>query len=75
MIGAILAGGYGKRLKPITDEIPKALVQIRENYTIMDRQIFDFANIGIKDLYVLSGYRGEKIEEMYGSEHMGIRFH
>ncbi len=75
MIGAILAGGYGKRLKPITDEIPKALVQIRENYTIMDRQVFDFANIGIRDLYVLSGYRGEKIEEMYGSEHMGIRFH
>ncbi len=75
MIGAILAGGYGKRLKPITDEIPKALVQIRENYTIMDRQIFDFANIGIRDLYILSGYRGEKIEERYGPEHMGIKFH
>ena len=28
----------------------------------MDRQIFDFANTGIRDLYVLSGYRGEKIE-------------
>ena len=75
MIGAILAGGYGKRLKPITDEIPKALVQIRENYTIMDRQIFDFANMGVKDIYILSGYLGEKIEERYGNEHSGMRFH
>ncbi len=75
MIGAILAGGYGKRLKPITDEIPKALVQIRENYTIMDRQIFDFANMGIRDIYVLSGYLGEKIEERYGEKHSGMHFH
>lgn len=75
MIGAILAGGYGKRLKPITDEVPKALVQIRENYTIMDRQIFDFKNMGVKEVYILSGYLGEKIEERYGDTHDGIEFH
>ncbi len=75
MIGAILAGGYGKRLKPITDEVPKALVQIRENYTIMDRQIFDFINMGVKEIYILSGYLGEKIEERYGQNHQGIQFH
>lgn len=74
MIGAILAGGYGKRLKPITDEVPKALVQIRENYTIMDRQIFDFKNMGVKEIYILSGYLGEKIEERYGSSHEGMKF-
>lgn len=75
MIGAILAGGYGKRLKPITDEVPKALVQIRENYTIMDRQIFDFQNMGVKEIYILSGYLGNKIEERYGEEKYGIKFH
>lgn len=75
MIGAILAGGYGKRLKPITDEVPKALVQIRENYTIMDRQIFDFKNMGVGEVYILSGYLGDKIEERYGDSHEGMTFH
>ena len=55
MIGVILAGGYGKRLKPITDEIPKTLINIKEKYTIMDRQIYDFKNIGVEEIYILSG--------------------
>ncbi len=65
MIGAILAGGYGKRLKPLTDHIPKTLVELKANYTIMDRQLFDFKNIGITEVYILSGYLSEKIEERY----------
>lgn len=75
MIGAILAGGYGKRLKPITDAIPKPLIQIKDDYTIMDRQLFDFKNMGVKDVYILSGYLGDKIEERYGEESGGLRFH
>ncbi|GGM66688.1 glucose-1-phosphate adenylyltransferase [Thermogymnomonas acidicola] len=73
MIGAILAGGYGKRLKPLTDEIPKALVPIKEGYTIMDRQLFDFRVMGIEEVYILSGYLGQKIEERYGDEYMGLK--
>lgn len=75
MIGAILAGGYGKRLKPITDEIPKALISIKDGQTIMDRQIYDFRNMGIRDVYILSGYLGEKIEERYGKSKDGMNFH
>lgn len=75
MIGAILSGGYGKRLKPITDAIPKSLIEIKDNYTIMDRQLFDFKNMGISDVYILSGYLGDKIEERYGDEKDGLRFH
>ena len=63
MIGAILAGGYGKRLKPITNDIPKSMISIKENFTILDRQISDFRSIGITELYILSGHLGEKIEE------------
>ena len=75
MIGVILAGGYGKRLKPITDEIPKTLINIKENYTIMDRQIYDFKNIGVEEIYILSGYLGHKIEERYGETDGEVKFH
>lgn len=75
MIGAILAGGYGKRLKPITDAVPKPLIRIKDDYTIMDRQLFDFRNMGVRDVYILSGYLGDKIEERYGKESKGLRFH
>lgn len=73
MIGAILAGGYGKRLRPITDSIPKPLIEIRENYTILDRQLLQFKQAGIKKVYLLVGYLHEKIEERYGNKWNDIK--
>ncbi|AAT42809.1 nucleotidyltransferase family protein [Picrophilus oshimae] len=75
MIGAILAGGYGKRLKPLTDKLPKSLVEIKPGYTIMDRQLFDFKVMGISDIYILSGHLGEKIEERYGNHYNGLNLY
>lgn len=34
-IGMVLCGGYGKRLRPITEKMPKPLVEIRKDYTIL----------------------------------------
>ena len=73
MIGAILAGGFGKRLRPLTDKIPKALIEISKNYTIMDRQLLDFQRAGINVVYVLTSYLGSVIEERYGKEWNGIK--
>jgi NDP-sugar pyrophosphorylase family protein len=73
MIGAILAGGFGKRLRPLTDKIPKALIEIGKNYTIMDRQLLDFRRSGIKEIYVLTSYLGNVIEERYGKTWNGLK--
>ena len=67
VVGVILAGGYGKRLKPITDYVPKPLVEIKNGYTILDKQLLDLKYAGIKDVYLLVGYRWEKIKERYGN--------
>jgi len=66
MIGAILCGGYGKRLKPLTDQVPKPLLEIKDDYTILDKQILQFKYAGIKKVVLLCGHLHEKIKERFG---------
>jgi NDP-sugar pyrophosphorylase family protein len=73
--GMILCGGFGKRLRPITEKIPKPLVEIKEDYTILDKQLFDFKNAGVEDVYLLTGFLNEKIKKRYGTEYKGINIH
>ncbi len=72
MLGMVLCGGQGKRLRPLTNGIPKTLVEIKEGYTILDKQLIDLRNAGIDKAILLTGYLGEKIEERYGSNWKGI---
>ncbi|MBZ9570693.1 cupin domain-containing protein [Methanobrevibacter sp. TMH8] len=74
-VGMILCGGFGKRLRPVTEKIPKPLVEIKDDYTILDKQLFDFKNADIKDVYLLTGFLNEKIKERYGNEYKGINIH
>ena len=71
----ILCGGFGKRLRPVTEKIPKPLIEIKEDYTILDKQLFDFKNAGINEVYLLAGFLHEKIEDRYGEEYKGIKIH
>lgn len=72
MIGMILCGGYGKRLKPYTEDIPKPLIDITDNYTILDRQLYDMANSDIEKVILLTGYLSEKIEHRYRRSFRGM---
>ncbi len=68
----ILCGGYGKRLKPYTQDIPKPLIEIKDDYTILDRQLYDMANSGIERVILLTGYLSDKIEERYENSFRGM---
>jgi NDP-sugar pyrophosphorylase family protein len=74
-IGLILCGGFGKRLRPLTEKIPKPLVEIKENYTILDKQLNDFKNANVNDVYLLAGFLNEKIKERFGDEFKRIKLH
>ena len=74
-VGMILCGGFGKRLKPVTESIPKSLIEIKEDYTILDKQLLDFKNSGVDEVYLLAGFLHEKIEERYGDEYNGVKIH
>ena len=58
----ILAAGQGKRLLPLTTEVPKALLDIH-GQSLIARQIDAFAAAGCKDFVVVTGYGASHMEE------------
>ncbi|MCE4601457.1 MAG: nucleotidyltransferase family protein [Desulfurococcales archaeon] len=66
VIAMILAGGYGKRLRPLTLEIPKPLVKVGDK-AVIEYQIEWLKYYGIDEIVVLAGYLKEKIIEHLGS--------
>ncbi|MEM2930158.1 MAG: nucleotidyltransferase family protein [Thermoproteota archaeon] len=75
IVGGVLCGGLGKRLKPLTDNIPKALLEIGENLTILDRLVMQMKHAKISDIYLLAGYHYEKLVERYGESWSNIGIH
>ena len=62
---AILAGGLATRLRPITEKIPKLLVEVAGE-PFFSHQIRLLKNAGLTRLVLCVGYLGEKIVESYG---------
>lgn len=71
-VGMILCGGYGKRLFPLTQTLPKVLLELKKGYTILDHQLSLYRRAGIKRVYLLAGYRAEEIEKRYGKRWGGM---
>jgi len=61
MKAMILSGGRGKRLRPVTDTIPKPLIRIN-NKPLIEWKINYLKKFGIRDIIICSGYKGKKIE-------------
>lgn len=70
MKAAIIAGGLAKRLRPLTEEIPKSLVEVAGK-PIIEWQLEWLKANNITTVIVLAGYRYEKLIEFLGS---GRRF-
>lgn len=67
---AILAGGLAKRLRPITETIPKALVEVAGR-PFIEWQLDYLYRQDIKHVVLCLGYLGEQIEALIGD---GTRF-
>ncbi|MGC9149184.1 MAG: nucleotidyltransferase family protein [Sulfolobales archaeon] len=66
MKAVILAGGLGKRLRPLTEDKPKPLIEINGKPIIL-WQINWLKKYGVKEYVLLVGYRKERIIESIGS--------
>lgn len=61
----IMAGGFGTRLKPLTDECPKPLLKVGGK-PILESIIERFIEFGFHNFYISTHYLPEKIREYFG---------
>ncbi|GAA5129852.1 nucleotidyltransferase family protein [Haloechinothrix salitolerans] len=61
----IIAGGFGKRLAPVTNTIPKPMVRVAGR-PILEHLILHLASSGIRRILVSVNYLGHMIQEYFG---------
>jgi len=63
---AILAGGLATRLRPLTEDIPKSLIEVAGEPFIC-HQLEYLRNQGVKSVVLCIGFLGEMIQEVVGN--------
>ncbi len=73
MKAIILAGGVGKRMKPLTDSVPKPMVQVAGK-PILQWQIEWLKGCGVSEFVLCIGYLKERVQEFFGDGgSLGVR--
>jgi choline kinase len=63
LIGMVLAAGAGRRLRPETDGLPKALLPVDGTVTILDIALRNLAAVGLRDVTVVVGYAAGAVRD------------
>lgn len=71
----ILAAGRGKRLRPLTDAVPKPLLRVRAR-TLISFQLEQLAKAGFSEVVMNVWYLKDQIQQYLGSgEKYGLQIH
>jgi len=71
MKAIILAAGQGSRLRPLTDQIPKCLINVTGK-PILQHQLESLDHIGIQTCVIVVGYKSEQVQRYFGDHFRGI---
>jgi choline kinase len=74
MKAVILAAGVGSRIRPLTDNTPKSLLNVG-GHTILEMMISHIRDCGITDIVFVLGYLQEQIREYVTSQFPEINAH
>jgi choline kinase len=67
VIGMVLAAGAGRRLAPYTDTLPKTLVPVDGDRTILDIALGNLKAAGLDDVAIVTGYAAGAVQERKGA--------
>ena len=73
MIGVILAAGMAKRLRPLTDTMPKCLLKVGGR-TLLERTVEAMRQAGITEFVVVTGYRADMIRDFLNAYDESLSF-
>ena len=62
----LMAGGFGARLKPLTDSCPKPLLKVGDR-PILETVLLSFVKSGFQNFYISTHYLPEMIREYFGN--------
>ena len=71
MQAVVLAAGEGTRLRPLTEDVPKGMVEV-DGAPILTHCFDSLVELGASELIVVVGYMKEKIIQHYGDEYDGV---
>ena len=69
----ILCAGFGKRVKPLTDKIPKPLLNIK-NQTLLDRCLNLVEDLGIEKVYLNVFHLKEEIKNYVKKKNINLMY-
>jgi dTDP-glucose pyrophosphorylase len=62
----LMAGGFGKRLQPLTDHIPKPLLKVGSK-PILENIVDQFISAGFHNFYISTHYKADMISGYFGN--------
>jgi glucose-1-phosphate thymidylyltransferase long form len=71
MQAVVLAAGKGTRLRPLTDDKPKGMVEVAGK-PILEHCLDQLVDLGAEKLVVVVGYKKENIITYFGDEYRGV---
>lgn len=63
MIGMVLAAGAGKRLGSLTEDLPKTLLEVDGERTILDIALGNFRTVGLDEAVIVTGFAADRVDE------------
>ncbi|MEM0360475.1 MAG: sugar phosphate nucleotidyltransferase [Candidatus Diapherotrites archaeon] len=72
MKALVLAAGKGARMMPLTEEKPKAMVQLNGK-PLLEHVLKEVEKAGISECGIVIGYKGEKIRSYFGDSYKGMK--